>query len=760
MLHIHLNTLLAHAPLLSQAKVQVTRAWVHEAVVTSLLERHDIDIEYFVNYYASGVFDYFLNVVAGTVKLGHCPVMAEFLHYLKKRNITADELFILCSHFKKAMIDVTYFYNINSQAMFAAISYLFDANFSGVLRLYTDTIYQKELVITQSLSLLNEYKNAIDTAAIVSKTDTQGTITYVNANFCAISGYTQEELLGANHNVLRHSDTTDDFYQTLWNAIQNNRLFKGTIKNQHKNGHAYYIDMTIVPLLDPMQGVLEYISIGYDVTTLVRAKEQAYEASQAKEAFLSAVSHEIRTPLHAILGFVSVLESDTTSPLHAHYLEIISHSGAQLLHIINDILDFSKIQNQNITLHYEVFNLQKTLHALMELFAQNAHKKGVTFDYEFSSALPLAIRGDSVRIQQVLSNLLSNAIKFTPTAGRIHVKVLVQKSGVLSLSVKDTGKGMSPAFQEEIFKPFVQEKGTKEGTGLGLSITKELVDAMQGTITLQSTPHKGTLFTVTLPFEEVASPNLNPQPAQKSLRTYQGNVLIAEDNDENCELLTIILHKAGFKVTATHCGTQALEAFKKSPFDLVILDDEMPHLAGYEAAARMREIDAFGTPIIMLSANATPQMHERALKAGCDAYLTKPLDIQALDTVCAQFLNRPLQESLAQKLELSPQEVAHLLALFKKNLQGYLGRIQSAIAIRDYKTMAQGSHKLKGSATNFHFHRLVHAAQTLEDAARLEEHVDYEILFKHLLDAVEALRLDEIPLSGAVVDNGRGEFTS
>jgi len=248
------------------------------------------------------VFDYFMDVINGEKELGDCPVMHELLTYLKDREITANELFRICSHFRRAMIDFSYDANINSKKVFDAISYVFDANFSGVLKVYTDTIYQKELEIAKNVQLLNEYKKALDESAIVSKTDENGVFIYANEKFCEICGYSKEELIGQSYTILRHADSSDEVFEDMWKTLHNDEIYKGTIKSLNKNGSSFYLDITMLPINEST----EFIAIGYEVTKLIETRQDALAASQAKESFLSSMSHEIRTPLNAILGFVTI----------------------------------------------------------------------------------------------------------------------------------------------------------------------------------------------------------------------------------------------------------------------------------------------------------------------------------------------------------------------------------------------------------------------------------------------------------------------
>ena len=201
MINENVPNLFIALPILEEAKGHILQEWLSFEVATDILKLHGIEVQYFQRHFAGGVFDYFMEIIRGEKEIGDCPVIADLLDYLKDRDVSSDELFILCSHFRRAMLDFSYDSSLNNRAIFDEISYVFDLNFSGVLQRYSATIYQKELEIERNVKLLNEYKKAIDASAIVSKTDRDGSITFVNDNFCNVSGYERAEILEQNHSM-------------------------------------------------------------------------------------------------------------------------------------------------------------------------------------------------------------------------------------------------------------------------------------------------------------------------------------------------------------------------------------------------------------------------------------------------------------------------------------------------------------------------------------------------------------------------------
>jgi len=486
------------------SKDTILLQWVSYDTPQKILKLHDIDNTVFLNDYADGVFDYFMGVISGDMEIGDCPVMQSLLTYLKDRDIRADELFEICSHFRRSMIDFTYDVKLNSKAIFDEISYMFDKNFQGVLRYYTDTIFQKEQEIDRHVKLLNEYQKALDESAIISKTDINGKIIYVNDKYIQLSGYAENELVSKRHSIVKHEDMPQEYFDDLWFQLKNAGIFRGTIKNLKKNGEYFYIDVTIVRITDPYDNSIEYMSIANDVTKLIDARLEAQNASQAKEYFLSNMSHEIRTPLNAILGFVNLLIDQDVSKQHRKYLDIILNSGESLLSIINDILDFSKLRSGEFNIEPRTFSIHEEISNTLELFVASANSKDITITSFIDPTIPKELYSDALRVKQILSNFLSNSIKFTQAGGHISVEASCTNS-ILKVSVHDNGIGIAKEDIKNIFSAFTQaqhvNKSTLDGTGLGLSICYQLARHMNGSVNVTSKPGYGSTFWFEVPVE-------------------------------------------------------------------------------------------------------------------------------------------------------------------------------------------------------------------------------------------------------------------
>jgi PAS domain S-box-containing protein len=369
---------------------------------------------------------------------------------------------------------------------------------------------------------------------------------------------------------------------------------------------------------------------------LVLARDAAEAANQAKSVFLANMSHELRTPLNAILGFSEMLRKDPLLPEEQRQnVDIINHSGAHLLALINDVLEMAKIEAGRVQLTNAPFDLGGMVRDVTDMMQIRAEEKGLLLRIDQSSRFPRYIVGDEARLRQVLTNLIGNAVKFT-LHGEVTLRLDVRQNKIahLLIEVGDTGPGIAPEAQQTIFEPFVQlgEHGSKMGTGLGLTITRQFVQLMGGSITLESTPGQGSLFRVDLPLQEVQEADFaKAQHLAKgdveSLAPGQAEqrILIVEDQHDNQLLLTELMRSVGLETRVADNGKQAVELFQSWHPHLIWMDRRMPVMDGAEATRRIRELPGGKeVKIVAVTASAFNEQRSEMLAIGMDDVVRKP----------------------------------------------------------------------------------------------------------------------------------------
>lgn len=356
---------------------------------------------------------------------------------------------------------------------------------------------------SNSQSLLEQYKSSVDRSFIVSKTDKKGVITYVNDEFCKISGYSRDELIGKSHNIIRHPDTEMAIFKELWHTIKDKKEpWFGEIKNLKKDKSSYWTKAVINPILDSNQNIIEYIGIRTDVTELENAMIAALSAEKATSAFLATMSHELRTPLNAVIGFSQILMAKDDMPQEKirTFIEKINVSGKHLLNIVNNILDFSKIESGMMNLNKREILLENFINDTTLLVENEALKKNIEIIKK--DFFDIALTADEQLLKQVVLNILSNAIKFSNQNSAIYISYKKDEENHI-ISICDEGVGLSQEQLEKLFKPFSQiqehQNSAIKGTGLGLVISQKIIELHNGVIEVTSQEAKGSCFYLKLP---------------------------------------------------------------------------------------------------------------------------------------------------------------------------------------------------------------------------------------------------------------------
>jgi signal transduction histidine kinase/CheY-like chemotaxis protein len=454
------------------------------------------------------------------------------------------------------------------------------------------------------------------------------------------------------------------------------------------------------------------------IRTLDTSEKKLKEASKIQEQFVANISHEIRTPMNAILGFAGLLQKTGLDKNQHEYVRSIRSSAENLLTIINDILDLSRIESGMMHIERLPFNLRELLDSLATMMNVKAKSRDLYLLTEIDQAIPQILKGDAVRLTQILINLLSNALKFTHEGGvSIKAECAEKKDEIIAVRfiISDTGIGIEPAKQKTIFERFhqAQPETTRRygGTGLGLSIVKQLVEIQNGTISVNSEPGKGSVFTVVLPYQisketeitdVLPSSVLVAEPLLKKIK-----ILVAEDNPMNQKLLQHLLAQWQIDFEMVNNGAEALRVLQQRPGDyaMVLMDIQMPEMDGYTATEKIRHDLSMQIPIIAMTAHALAGEKEKCLGAGMDDYISKPLNEEELYKLINKYVqsNSPNDTSVIDleylKILSKGDEVfeKNMIRSFSTQMPEELNRLKSSIIDKNYEQIGSIAHNMKST---------------------------------------------------------------
>ncbi|HUW06860.1 MAG TPA: response regulator [Williamwhitmania sp.] len=481
--------------------------------------------------------------------------------------------------------------------------------------------------------------------------DTNGKIEYINPRFTEISGYPPEMVVGKTVRILKEESNSPENFNHIWETIRSGKVWKGEYFSKRRSGERYWEYVAISPLLNEGGEIISYTINTEDITEqkrltqeLIQAKEKAEAGDKLKTAFMQNISHEVRTPLNGILGFASLIAQPNLSEENRkNYLNILNTSSDRLLNTITNYMDISLIASGSQEIHKKPFLLADLFSELNYKFQPIAEAKKITLNLLISKeVVNFSLNSDEALLKKSFAHLLDNAIKFT-SEGQIDIGFEIADDKV-NLFVSDTGTGIDKENQISVFKFFMQENTSinrgYEGSGLGLSIAQGFIQLLNGTITMESEKGIGSRFTISIPVETLEPPNSMAHEHQNPIisPTNIPTILIAEDDELNYLYTKTVLEEASFAVIRAANGKEAVEVCLTHPeVALVLMDIKMPVQDGYEATKHIKQ-QSKNMPIIALTAYAMVGDRQKALDAGCDDYLSKPVIATQLLDVVAKFI--------------------------------------------------------------------------------------------------------------------------
>jgi len=757
---IKIPNLFESQELFVKSKDQILSKWLSYDSPQEILKLHNINKEYFLKEYASGVFDYFMGVIIGELKIGNCPVMQNLLSYLKDREISADELFELCSHFRRSMIDFSYDKKLDSKEMSSEISFVFDKNFRGILKYYTDTIFKKLIDARQKADKASQAKEYfLSNMSHEIRTPLNAILGFVNLLI-------DEDVSKKHRNYL----------DIILNSGENLLCIINDILDFSKlRSGEFTIEPKIFSLHDEVSHTMELFVASANIKNITITsfidphipKELYADALRMKQVLSNFLSNAIKFTKEG--GHISV--------------ESFCKNGILSISVSDSGIGIAKEDVQNIFLafaqaqHCELKNSTSGTGLGLSICHQLAqHMKGsvdVESIYGVGSKFTLTI---PVEAKSELCPLFEDVSEFRAL-----------KIAVCSKESKNAYKENSFLRYADAFKMNTQKiNSIDEEFDLALFVQEDVdkefiqkaIDSERKFIVLVNEPNDDydkydNITSISFPlycskiraaFDEVMNPySYKPHKKHSNIK-FKGHILVAEDNEANQELIKILLNKYSLSFDLAKNGLEALELYKKNNYDLILMDEQMPLMDGSEAVKQIaiyeKKRGLKHTPVSALTANVIKGAMERGLLSGFDSFLGKPIILKELERVFKLYLKEDKSKDtkipsefhesivgldakkLKEELKLNEDELILLLTLFIKKMKKQMPKLQVAINTRDYKQIALNAHSIKGSSGNFRIEALQKNASEMEQKAKAQDSkYDYEGVFMDIKNRVEQISI-------------------
>ncbi|MGZ9736423.1 response regulator [Flavobacterium sp. GNP002] len=624
-------------------------------------------------------------------------------------------------------------------------------------KLNTDLIDQK-LRSEYSLSLIEASHDPLFAIS------TEGKITDMNNASVKVTGITRPKLIGTDFfDYFTEPQMAREVYQKVF---ENGFVADSPLILRHKNGKLIHVLFNGSVYKDDKGNVLGAAIVARDVTNqkiieteLIEAKVFAENSTiiaenavKAKQQFLSNMSHEIRTPMNAIIGFTKVVLRTDITDKQKEYLNAIKISGDALIVLINDILDLAKVDAGKMTFEKTPFKMKSSIAAMLHLFETKIQEKNLKLVKEYDSKIPDVLVGDPIRLHQIILNLVSNAVKFT-SKGKITVSVDLlhedEDKVILKFAVTDTGIGISEEKIGTIFENFQQATSETSrlygGTGLGLAIVKQLIEPQNGTIRVNSTIHKGSTFSFTLPFQKTNSDvELENELTEIDSEMKNIKVLVVEDIALNQLLMKTLLDDFGFELDIAENGKIAIEKLQEKDFDIILMDLQMPEMNGFEATKYIRNTMHSTIPIIALTADVTTVDVDKCKAVGMNDYIAKPVDEtelynkiigtlkkskldkkEEISTIQIEKIKYTNLEYLHHRTKSNPILMMEMISLYLAQTPPLISTMKQSLAEQNWQLLGAAVHKMipsfsiMGIGSNFE-----NMAKKIQELATAQEQLE------------------------------------